>query len=356
MRYIQKVTWRVGGISPVEYDGNVIKGQNPHEAKVSYLPDECFLMIEFCCLYPVVSSHTSLISFLSFFTIIIILVWSHQIISGDLLNDLNEIDVAQVGGAVVGMDGYIMGVKQVPQTKSDGTSNDGVDTTGLDNGDEAVRLFKDKIRLLERAAKAGQLDNVDGQGGGIWLNGLSATKSTTEGSSRSSAPHDESTVPSPPAINNNIVLPPPIEGYEERIEALRRSNAEQGIVDPMEESETDNEASSTTETSETKLVINTDQDIAPTQPPPLNVDLGIPLVQSSSKSQLDSATDDILTAAGMDREDPMRMLSTRRGYQMKRLENIEAGVTKKIADHKDRIEELQRIVTKSTTLTSAGRR
>ena len=36
MRYIQKVTWRVGGIAPVEYDGNVIKGQNPHESKVPY--------------------------------------------------------------------------------------------------------------------------------------------------------------------------------------------------------------------------------------------------------------------------------------------------------------------------------
>ena len=31
MRYIQKVTWKVGGIEEVEYDGNIILGENPHE-------------------------------------------------------------------------------------------------------------------------------------------------------------------------------------------------------------------------------------------------------------------------------------------------------------------------------------
>ena len=276
------------------------------------------------------------------------------------MNDLNEIDVAQVGGAVVGMDGYIMGVKQATPVKRDGTSNEGnsadVDaiTAVVDNADEAVQLFKEKIRLLERAAKAGQLDSVDGQSGGIWLNGLSATK-PAGGSSRSS-PHDEASADN----SNNIVLPPPIEGYEERIEALRKANAEKGIIEPMEESETETDAATvSTDTSETKLVTTSDQDVVPTTQTPLNVDLGIPLVQSSSKSQRDgssTASDDILTAAGMDREDPVRMLSTKRGYQMKRLENIEAGVTKKLADHKDRIEELQRMVAKSPTLTGAGRR
>ena len=265
-------------------------------------------------------------------------------------------DVEQVGGAVVGMDGYIMGVKQLTPTKSDGT----VEKEGtIDDSDEAVRLFKEKIRLLERAAKAGQLDNVDGQSGGIWLNGLNAVKSM-DGSSRSS-PSSSSSSSSPHDINNNIVLPPPIEGYEERIEALRKSNAEQGIIEPMEDIET--EIDGTTDAKETKLVTTIDtNDVSTTSTStpsssPLNVDLGIPLVQSSSKSSRDvSSSDDILTAAGMDREDPLRMLETKRGYQMKRLENIEAGVTKKLADHKDRIAELQRIVSKSTSLTGVGRR
>ena len=31
MRYIQKVTWKVGGIEAAEYEGNVILGENPHE-------------------------------------------------------------------------------------------------------------------------------------------------------------------------------------------------------------------------------------------------------------------------------------------------------------------------------------
>ena len=31
MRYIQKITWKVGGIESVEYQGNVILGNNPHE-------------------------------------------------------------------------------------------------------------------------------------------------------------------------------------------------------------------------------------------------------------------------------------------------------------------------------------
>jgi hypothetical protein len=31
MRYIQKITWKVGGIESVNYDGNVIVGDNPHE-------------------------------------------------------------------------------------------------------------------------------------------------------------------------------------------------------------------------------------------------------------------------------------------------------------------------------------
>jgi hypothetical protein len=31
MRYIQKITWKVGGIESVNYDGNVIIGDNPHE-------------------------------------------------------------------------------------------------------------------------------------------------------------------------------------------------------------------------------------------------------------------------------------------------------------------------------------
>ena len=31
MRYIQKITWKVGGIDAVEYDGNIILGENPHD-------------------------------------------------------------------------------------------------------------------------------------------------------------------------------------------------------------------------------------------------------------------------------------------------------------------------------------
>jgi hypothetical protein len=31
MRYIQKITWKVGGIESVNYDGNVIVGDNPHD-------------------------------------------------------------------------------------------------------------------------------------------------------------------------------------------------------------------------------------------------------------------------------------------------------------------------------------
>lgn len=37
MRYIQKVTWKVGGIEAAEYEGNVILGENPHEKATGVL-------------------------------------------------------------------------------------------------------------------------------------------------------------------------------------------------------------------------------------------------------------------------------------------------------------------------------
>ena len=54
--------------------------------------------------------------------------------------------------------------------------NDDIEDNEVDSEpDEAVRLFKQKIRRLEKAAKSGQLDVADqNEAGGVWLNNLNS--------------------------------------------------------------------------------------------------------------------------------------------------------------------------------------
>ena len=307
MRYIQKVTWRVGGIAPVAYDGNVIKGRNPHESKI---------------------------------------------VSGALLDDLSEADLGASGSAVVGMDGYIMGVKRAAAAAAtgEGSVQSAVSGSGSDSGvvevdgDDAVGLFKEKIHRLEVAAKEGKLDGVERNetGGGVWLNGLTAMKPGVVRVGGVGGAGEGGMTP-----GGNIVLPPPVEGYEERIEALRKAEIEAGVLVPDEggfggeggeggeggapsgtaESATADATSTTTSTA-------TGADSSAGR----QVDWSIPLMQSAT-SKLRSQ-DDILTSAGMDYLAPSDMLASKRGYQVKRLENIQAGVSKKIGDTKERIAEL----------------
>lgn len=45
MRYVQKLTWKVGGIESVEYEGDMIKGANPHEAPVKGMYAKSYIEI-----------------------------------------------------------------------------------------------------------------------------------------------------------------------------------------------------------------------------------------------------------------------------------------------------------------------
>jgi hypothetical protein len=280
-RYIQKVTWRVGGVAPVQYDGNVILGPNPHESKL---------------------------------------------LSGGLLDEagLREADLSDAGSAVVGMDGYIMGVKKATRPAGAGAGADGAGEAGggqVSDGDEAVRVFKEKIRRLELAARAGKLDSAASDDSrGIWINGLSATKGRG-----SDAAEGAAGVP-----GGKIVIPPPLEGYEERIAAMQKADEDAGVApvggaDGVDSHEEPDGAAAAAAAA-------------------LEVDLGIPLMQTVKPER---PADDILASAGFEYQAPRDLLTSRRGYQMKRLENMEASVRRKVDDTVARIREVKGLLNDS---------
>ena len=220
---------------------------------------------------------------------------------------------------MVGMDGYIMGVKKAARPAgAEAGSEAGADgEAAVSDSDEAVRVFKEKIRRLEVAARAGKLDGAQGDGTpGIWINGLTATK----GRGESGSGEGEASVPG----GSKIVIPPPLEGYEERIAALRKADVDAGVAaaeDDVPDGHLEPEAAAGVAAAAA-----------------LEVDLGIPLMQTVKPAR---PADDILASAGFEYLAPRELLSNRRGYQMKRIENMEASVRRKRDDAVERIREVR---------------
>lgn len=226
---------------------------------------------------------------------------------------------------IVGMDGYIIGA--VPMKKKIGTSSNPLasDATTEDDADdqtdEAVRLFKQKIRRLEKAASAGQLDVSEKvEEGGVWLNNLDSLNSLDPKIPSTDSEKKKITFPglgiNPPAI----VIPPPLEGYESRISELLKK--EQKIQEEiLKISNEDNVLMQISSVADSSQINSTEN---PTSVP--GPKSGIRLAQSAAR---DIATEDSVEKKSL-QNGPREMLLTRRGYQVKKLENSKAGFSKKV--------------------------
>lgn len=211
------------------------------------------------------------------------------------------------------MDGYIIG--GVPMSKTSASSSN-IDADG--DTDDAVRLFKQKIKRLEKAAQAGQLDVSEKKDdGGVWLNNLDSFNVGKE----SPPVDDEKSKSNFPGLSISppkIVIPPPLEGYEERINDLLRK--EQKIqAEMLQLSNEDNVLKQITS------VVDLSKPVEPGSGSQSNS--GIKLVQSSAR---DSASDNGANKS-VAVNVPRDMLLSKRGYQVKKLENSKAGYTKKVS-------------------------
>jgi hypothetical protein len=224
------------------------------------------------------------------------------------------------------MDGYIIGgvpmKKKVEASNSPEVLDDQTDEEVDNETDEAVRLFKQKIRRLEKAAKAGQLDvSEQVEEGGVWLNNLDSLN-TLDSKAKSSTDSEKKKITFPGLGVNppNIVIPPPLDGYESRISELlkKEQKIQEEILKISNEDNVLMQISSVVDLSQTDSTESVTAGSGPKS--------GIRLVQSAAR---DIASDDSVEKKSENL--PREMLLTRRGYQVKKLENSKAGFSKKVS-------------------------
>lgn len=224
------------------------------------------------------------------------------------------------------MDGYIIGgvpmKKKAEASNKPETSGAQTDEDDENETDEAVRLFKQKIRRLEKAAKAGQLDVSEKVGeGGVWLNNLDSLNSLDpKVSSTSESEKKKITFPGLGINPPNIVIPPPLDGYEARISELLKK--EQKIQEEiLKISNEDNVLMQISSVVDLSQIDSTESATVVSGPKS-----GIRLAQSTAR---DIASKDLIEKKSAENV-PREMLLTRRGYQVKKLENSKAGFSKKV--------------------------
>ena len=229
----------------------------------------------------------------------------------------------------LGMDGFIIGavpMKKNFQDKIMDEISDVLEDQEIENEkDEAVKLFKQKIRRLEKAAKAGQLDVAEktGADGGVWLNNLDSLNLREKEEKKKTSNYPGLNINNPP----NIVIPSPIEGYEERIAEMVRKeqkNQEEILSTPNEDN--------------VLKYITSEIDLSP---PPSDWNENQSGIKASTGIQLtQSVARDLISSQNIRNEDgsfdttknvPRDMLLSRRGYQLKKLENLKAGYSKKVS-------------------------
>lgn len=203
---------------------------------------------------------------------------------------------------------------------TDSHLSNSINKTSSDS-DTAVKLFTERIRQMENAVKDGNLklpvDDVSS--GGIWINGLK----TMDGGNDTNNVTIDANVNAKESNDHDILyklhdmeltdidLSSPVEGFEERIATLQAN----GIL-PLDESDEFLENSDRS----SKL----DRDIAHADSADIKSEYySSHLSSSSDKNQLESdENSDILSASSL--------LSTRRGYQIKLLENMKKEIQQKV--------------------------
>ena len=240
------------------------------------------------------------------------------------------------------MDGYI--IDGVPMRKkiqnedpiTEKILEDLEDENVENEKDEAVKLFKQKIRRLEKAAKSGQLDvSEKTEVGGVWINNLESlnleNKDKKENKDDEENKNKNKNMKFPGLnINSNIppniIIPSPIEGYEDRIAEMVRKeqkNQEEILTVPNEDNVLKYITSEVDKTPAPSDWNDNQSGVKST--------FSIPLTQSvardiSSKQNIKDVEGSLDTAGNV----PRGMLLTRRGYQLKKLENLKAGYSKKV--------------------------
>ena len=248
------------------------------------------------------------------------------------------------------MDGYITQANPMKKPKDEDSATfleEIEDEEANSEKDETVRLFKQKIRQLEKAVKAGQLDigEQQNESGGVWVNNLNSVGSKRgkvispvdegEGEGKGEVKELKRLTTSALPLGGrgrgpDIVMPAPLAGYEESQEALIEQ--------------------------EKKMYNNEDNVL---QQITSKVDLSAPSSPSSSsaREEMDSEVKPT-DPASESVESPTRvMLNHQRGYQMKKIENMQAGYRKKVSDIDARMEELREAIAKrELTSNTAGRK
>lgn len=229
------------------------------------------------------------------------------------------------------MDGYIVGAVSVNKKSLGGSRNDINDTVDDDDSemeqDEAVKAFKQKIKRLEKAAKAGQLNvGEKSDDGGVWLNNLESLDLKQPNPPVVEVEKSKVVFPGLGFTNNGeITIPPPLEGYEERIEEMIKRDLkaqEDLLVTPNE----DNVLKQIISVVDLSKIDSTE---GPSSTSSVTSSSGIWLSQSKGRdavSENSSSSSEFKESQTLPRE----MLLTRRGYQVKKLENSRAGFTKKV--------------------------
>ena len=228
------------------------------------------------------------------------------------------------------MDGFIIGavpIKKNLQDKIIDEISEVLEDQEIENEkDEAVKLFKQKIRRLEKAAKAGQLDVAEktGADGGVWLNNLDSLNLGEKEDKKKTSNYPGLNINNTP----NIVMPTPIEGYEERIAEMVRKeqkNQEEILKVPNEDNVLKN--------------ITSEIDISPAPSDWNENQSGINNKSTSGIQLTQSVARDLISSQNLRNEEgsfdttknvPRDMLLSRRGYQLKKLENLKAGYSKKV--------------------------
>lgn len=282
LRYVQRMTWRVGGIQSMSMSSSISQQQVSEDGFVLSQPEP-----------PTDTDSSALVAIAA-------------AVSGDSHSKHEHTDAAMEAVALA---------------------------------DEAVKLFADKMKRLEQEVQNGRLDVSEGEGG-IWLNGL---KSLPKDDTNVSLPKDKVDVhisvalPDPiPGFEQRIE-----ELLQSEVEVVTKEETaiDKIVIDVRNEEKAVDLFSAVS----VPRKIFSEDDVLKSSSSSNGVNatskssmqvVAVPLMISPQRKSLVGSSDDEKDFK------PRDMLKSNRGYQMKKLENIKVDLQKKVIKVENRLKEL----------------
>jgi hypothetical protein len=202
------------------------------------------------------------------------------------------------------------------------SNDDGIANGNVEDVQDSINLFTEKIRKLSSAVESGQLDihKAQSRGGGIWVNNLDAKKPIEDCSSSSGSGSGSTTTTT---TQSPLGLSKPIEGYEERM--VEKYGVEMRSSEDVKIRPTSVDIFGST-------MLKVDNEVSVKMSSPNGVNLML-VENSDSESESESVSDEDM--------DPKQMLKSSRGYMMKKVELVETERQKRVEEMSSWIDQLK---------------